>query len=81
MAKEIVEMKPQQLLLCILCVVHGCSSARILSIVPTPSFSHQLPLRLIMNALHERGHDITVITTDPLRVSLNIRQLIASLGP
>jgi hypothetical protein len=47
-----------------------CSTeaARILGIFPTPSISHQLPFQAIMKALAARGHQITVISTNPLKV-------------
>jgi glucuronosyltransferase len=44
--------------------------ARILGIFPTPSISHQLPFQTIMKALALRGHEITVISPDPLKVSV-----------
>jgi glucuronosyltransferase len=53
-------------LLAAVCCVRG---ARILGIFPTPSISHQLPFQTIMKALAARGHEITVISPDPLKVS------------
>ena len=46
-------------------------SARILGIFPTPSISHQLPFQAIMKALAARGHQITVISPDPLKVGIS----------
>ncbi|XP_049861771.1 UDP-glucuronosyltransferase 1A5-like [Schistocerca gregaria] len=43
-------------------------SARILGIIPTSSISHQLPFRLIALELAKRGHQVTVMTTDPIRL-------------
>ncbi|XP_047539175.1 UDP-glycosyltransferase UGT5-like [Vanessa atalanta] len=39
--------------------------ARILAVFPTPSISHQMVFRPLINELVRRGHVITVITTDP----------------
>jgi len=48
----------------------GCSTqaARILGIFPSPSVSHQLTFQAIMKALAARGHQITVISPNPLKV-------------
>ncbi|XP_049809361.1 UDP-glycosyltransferase UGT5-like [Schistocerca nitens] len=46
------------------------NSARILGIIPMPSISHQLPFRLIALELVKRGHQVTLMTTDPLRESI-----------
>ncbi|NP_001243958.1 UDP-glycosyltransferase UGT33K1 isoform X1 [Bombyx mori] len=40
-------------------------SARILAVVPTPSISHQVVFRPVTQELARRGHQVTVITTDP----------------
>ena len=56
--------------LLLLCAVCGTKAARILGIFPTPSLSHQLPFQAIMKALAARGHQITVISTNPLKVSV-----------
>lgn len=44
-----------------------CSSdaARILAVFPTPSISHQVVFRPLTYELARRGHEVTVITTDP----------------
>jgi len=57
-------------LACLLLLYAVCSTkaARILGIFPTPSISHQLPFQAIMKALAARGHQITVISPDPLKV-------------
>ncbi|CAH2098387.1 unnamed protein product [Euphydryas editha] len=41
-------------------------AARILAVFPTPSISHQVVFRPLVHELAKRGHDITVITTDPV---------------
>lgn len=40
-------------------------SARILGVVPSASYSHQIVFRPIWKELAERGHEVVVITTDP----------------
>ncbi|XP_068083108.1 UDP-glucosyltransferase 2 isoform X2 [Anabrus simplex] len=52
------------LVLTFLSCSHG---ARILGIFPTPSISHQLPYQAVMKALAARGHQVTVISPDPLK--------------
>ncbi|XP_049857716.1 UDP-glycosyltransferase UGT5-like isoform X3 [Schistocerca gregaria] len=61
-------MRPCTVLAVVLVLAAGASqAARILGIIPTPSISHQTPFRLIGLELARRGHQVTVITTDPLR--------------
>lgn len=50
-------------------------SANILAIVPTPSYSHQIALWPVWKALSQRGHNITLITTDPDPSMVNITQI------
>ncbi|CAH2089805.1 unnamed protein product [Euphydryas editha] len=40
-------------------------SAKILGVFPFPSISHQVVFRPLMQELAKRGHEVTVITTDP----------------
>ncbi|KAL0860430.1 hypothetical protein ABMA27_009819 [Loxostege sticticalis] len=40
--------------------------ARILAVIPTPSISHQVVFRPLVQELAKRGHDVTIITTDPV---------------
>ncbi|KAF2902530.1 hypothetical protein ILUMI_03653 [Ignelater luminosus] len=42
-------------------------SARILGLVPTPSFSHQIVFRPLWRELSLRGHNVVVLTTDPMK--------------
>ncbi|CAK1547660.1 unnamed protein product [Leptosia nina] len=39
---------------------------RILVVVPTPSFSHQVVFRPLTQDLARRGHEVVVVTTDPV---------------
>ncbi|XP_038217982.1 UDP-glycosyltransferase UGT5-like [Zerene cesonia] len=41
-------------------------AARILAIFPTPSISHQVVFRPLTQELARRGHEVTVITPDPV---------------
>lgn len=41
-------------------------SARILGVIPTPSYSHQIVFRSIWKELANRGHEVVVITTNPI---------------
>ncbi|XP_047022219.1 UDP-glycosyltransferase UGT5-like [Helicoverpa zea] len=40
-------------------------AAKILVYIPTPSISHQVVFRPLTQALAARGHEVTVVTTDP----------------
>ncbi|XP_045519845.1 UDP-glycosyltransferase UGT5-like [Pieris brassicae] len=42
------------------------NTAKILAVFPTPSVSHQVVFRPLMQELARRGHDLTIITTDPI---------------
>ncbi|RZF34520.1 hypothetical protein LSTR_LSTR011762 [Laodelphax striatellus] len=47
-----------------------CDAANILCIFPTASFSHQQPLLAVSRALAARGHNLTVINTNPNKTPL-----------
>lgn len=40
--------------------------ARILAIFPTPSISHQIVFRVLTQDLSKRGHELTILTPDPV---------------
>uniref|UniRef100_A0A1Y1NNN5 UDP-glucuronosyltransferase n=1 Tax=Photinus pyralis TaxID=7054 RepID=A0A1Y1NNN5_PHOPY len=42
-------------------------SAKILGVVPTPSISHQVVFQPFFRELSLRGHEVTALTTDPMR--------------
>ncbi|XP_023937631.2 UDP-glycosyltransferase UGT5-like [Bicyclus anynana] len=42
------------------------SSAKILAVYPTPSISHQIVFRILTLELVKKGHEVTVITPDPV---------------
>ncbi|KAJ8727689.1 hypothetical protein PYW07_001808 [Mythimna separata] len=46
-------------------VLNQVEAARILAYFPTPSISHQVVFRPLTEALASRGHEVTVVTTDP----------------
>jgi len=56
--------------LLLLYAVCSTQAANILGIFPAPSISHQLTFQAIMKALAARGHQITVISPNPLKVIL-----------
>lgn len=53
------------LVICFIFVTTRCDCARILSVFPTPSISHQIVFRPLVHELVKRGHEVVVITTDP----------------
>ncbi|XP_023937624.2 UDP-glucosyltransferase 2 [Bicyclus anynana] len=46
--------------------IYVVSSAKILAVYPTPSISHQIVYQILTLELVKRGHEVTVITTDPV---------------
>lgn len=48
-------------------IIAAVDCARILGVIPTPSFSHQVVARPLWRELSLRGHAVTVITTDPIK--------------
>ncbi|KOB73229.1 Glycosyltransferase 2 [Operophtera brumata] len=54
------------ILVCVSLVLIAPEAARILAVVPTPSISHQVVFRPLTQELAKRGHDVTIITTDPV---------------
>ena len=52
--------------LCVLCVAKQSESYKILAIIATPSYSHQIPFRRLWLELYNRGHEILLITTNPM---------------
>ncbi|XP_017786764.1 PREDICTED: UDP-glucuronosyltransferase 2B9-like [Nicrophorus vespilloides] len=53
--------------LCFLLLVNNGESARILGFFPTPSISHQSVFQPVWKELSLRGHELVVVTTDPLK--------------
>lgn len=61
-------MQVKSVIILLFCAHHFefITSAKILAIVPSPSYSHQIAFRRIWIELSERGHQITLITADPM---------------
>ncbi|XP_076643749.1 UDP-glucosyltransferase 2-like [Halictus rubicundus] len=66
----------------LLCIVRQAEPARILAIIPTPSYSHQIPYRRLWLELHKRGHEIVLVTPNPIpnMNSTTFRQIDTSGG-
>ncbi|KAB0792728.1 hypothetical protein PPYR_14689 [Photinus pyralis] len=47
-------------------LLNVCGSARILAVIPVPSFSHQVVFHPLWKELSLRGHHVTVLTTNPI---------------
>ncbi|KAK5639953.1 hypothetical protein RI129_010764 [Pyrocoelia pectoralis] len=43
-----------------------CQGARILGVIPTPSYSHQVVFQPLWKELSLRGHQVTLLTTNPM---------------
>ncbi|CAH1641747.1 unnamed protein product [Spodoptera littoralis] len=54
------------LILCLSIFASHDEAARILAVFPNPSISHQVVFRPLTQELAKRGHEVTVITTDPV---------------
>lgn len=54
-------------IMCFLCIITPfLEAARILAIIPIPSYSHQVAFQSLWTALSRRGHELVVLTTDPV---------------
>nr|ANI21993.1 UDP-glycosyltransferase 33J3 [Spodoptera exigua] len=56
----------RQIVLCITLHVIFADAARILMVLPVPSISHQITFRPITMELVKRGHEVVVMTPDPM---------------
>ncbi|CAG9856118.1 unnamed protein product [Phyllotreta striolata] len=67
----------EYILLCLSSWICNSNGAKILGIIPTASYSHQITFHPLWRELAARGHNVTVITTDPLANSTapNLRQI------
>lgn len=67
----------QLFLLTIVLLSNFCESARILAVMPTPSFSHQVVFQPLWKKLLLRGHEVTLLTTDLIKDSdfSNLKQI------
>lgn len=58
-------------------------SARILALLPTPSFSHQLVFRAVTEELAARGHELVILTPNPsddVAQLTNVKQIDVSFA-
>lgn len=62
-----------------MCNLGFINSAKILAVFPTPSYSHQIVFRPLIQELVRQGHQVTLITTDPIyskgSASINLTQI------
>lgn len=62
-------------------VNHSALGANILMVFPAPSYSHTIAAKVITNALVDRGHSVTLLTTDARPMSHpNITQIDLSFS-
>ncbi|XP_043255822.1 UDP-glucosyltransferase 2-like isoform X1 [Colletes gigas] len=54
-------------ILCIFCILKRFECARILVVIATPSYSHQITYNRLFLELNKRGHEIVFITTNYIR--------------
>lgn len=67
------------LVVIILSLSNLVNSARILALFPTPSYSHQLVFRSVTEALAARGHELVILTPNPVNMDLpNVKQIDVS---
>ncbi|KAF5287795.1 hypothetical protein FQA39_LY15731 [Lamprigera yunnana] len=55
------------LLILIISIIGLSNGARILAVVPTPSYSHQVAFHSLWKELSLRGHQVTLVTTDLIK--------------
>ena len=59
-----------------LIAISSIKCARILGIFPTPSISHQVVFHSLMKELAARGHELTILTTDLIKIeNSNVTQI------
>lgn len=64
------------LLLLFVFLLPHCESANILGVILHTSYSHQVPFRPLWRELAARGHNVTVLTTDPMKRNVtNLREI------
>lgn len=56
----------RSVLVSLISLVLVADAAKILGVIPTPSYSHQIAFRSLWSELSLRGHEVTVITTHPV---------------
>lgn len=73
-------MKCQLVVLTLTYILSQTECAKILGVFPIPSVSHQVVYRALFKELHDRGHDVTVVTTDPIQIN-STRYKQVDIGP
>lgn len=59
-----------------MCLFQYGESANILGVILHTSYSHQVPYRPLWKALAAKGHNVTVLTTDPMNENLkNLKEI------
>ncbi|XP_049948378.1 UDP-glucosyltransferase 2-like [Schistocerca serialis cubense] len=58
-----------RMVLLLLVSTNIASASKILVIAPTASISHQKAFHVVTKALLERGHEVTLFTSDPLKIN------------
>ncbi|CAG9799735.1 unnamed protein product [Chironomus riparius] len=59
-----------------LIVLQASKASKILGIFPTPSISHQIGFHVLMKDLAARGHELTILTTDAIKIeNPNVTQI------
>ncbi|XP_071879136.1 UDP-glycosyltransferase UGT5-like [Bombus fervidus] len=53
-------------ILCVLYIAKQSKCYKILAIVPTPSYSHQMSYQRLWLELHKRGHEVVLVTWHPI---------------
>ncbi|XP_054013725.1 UDP-glycosyltransferase UGT5-like [Hylaeus anthracinus] len=53
-------------LMCLFFLAEEVQCARILAVIPTPSYSHNRAFKPLWMELNKRGHDIVLVTTNPI---------------
>ena len=57
-------------------LLQASKASKILGIFPTPSISHQIGFRVLMKDLAARGHELTILTTDAIKIdNPNVTQI------
>nr|ANI21990.1 UDP-glycosyltransferase 33F6 [Spodoptera exigua] len=59
-------MSVLHIIACSILIISASEAAKILAIFPVPSISHQVVFRPITQELAKRGHEVTVITPNPV---------------
>ncbi|XP_071879122.1 UDP-glycosyltransferase UGT5-like [Bombus fervidus] len=52
--------------LCVLYIAKQSECYKILATIPSPAYSHQVPYRRLWLELHKRGHEVVLVTSDPI---------------